>query len=66
MTDFKDRRHIERAKAIRETPSALLVVIDGVKHWIPQSQIDDDSEVYKVGDEGKLVVSSWFAAKEGL
>lgn len=34
--------------------------------WIPRSQIDDDSEVYKRGTEGTLIVSEWFATKEGL
>ena len=33
--------------------------------WVPQSQIHEDSEVWKEGDEGELVVSGWYARKEG-
>jgi len=46
----------------RETELALLCNIKGADHWVPKSQIDDSSEVYKAGDEGKLVVSAWCAA----
>ena len=35
-------------------------------NWIPKSVVHDDSEVYKQGDEGKLVLEEWFALKEGL
>jgi len=34
--------------------------------WIPQSVIHDDSEVYKAGDAGRLVIAQWFATKSGL
>jgi hypothetical protein len=37
-----------------------------IEIWIPKSVIHDDSEVYKEGAEGKLVVARWFAEKEGL
>lgn len=37
---------------------------DGCNFWVPKSVIDDDSEVYKEGAEGKLVVADWFAEKE--
>ena len=50
----------------RATDKALLCRIDGKDHWIPQSQIDDDSEVYKEGDEGTLVISEWLATQKGL
>jgi len=50
-----------------ETKLALLVVLDtGEEIWIPKSQIHADSEVYKKDTEGTLVVSEWFATKEGL
>ena len=35
------------------------------KKWIPKSQIHDDSEVYKPGTSGKLIVSFWYARKQG-
>jgi len=51
----------------RQTPKAILVELQQEKEvWIPQSQIHDDSEVYREGDAGTLVVSEWFAEKEGL
>lgn len=52
-------------KAVRSTDKALLVKLDdtGAEHWIPRSQIHDDSEVYEEGHEGDLVVSEWFAGK---
>lgn len=49
-----------------ETPKALLVVIDGDEYWIPQSQIDDDSEVYRQDDKGTLVISEWIAEQKGI
>ena len=54
-----------------ETVKAIAISLDGVLdlnncHWIPKSLISDDSEVWKKGDEGKLVVPEWFAIKEGL
>jgi len=57
---------IDDVEAIGETPKALHVIIDGEKHWIPKSQIDDDSEVWENGQEGTLVISEWFADKEKL
>lgn len=44
----------------------LLCLIDEEEHWIPRSQIDDDSEVYEVGHSGELVVSQWIADEKGL
>lgn len=37
----------------------------GDEIWVPKGQIHDDSEVYAVGHEGKLIVSAWLASKEG-
>lgn len=54
------------AEGLKETDLALLVELDGEEVWIPKSVIDDDSEVYRVGDEGTLVVHEWWAEKEGL
>ena len=52
-----------------KTEKALLVADeDGEEHWIPFSQIHDDSEIYensKKGDSGKLVVHEWLAKKIG-
>jgi hypothetical protein len=53
-------------KVVRRTPLALLVqrmAYDPL--WIPESQVHDDSEVYDLETHGKLVVTLWFARKEG-
>ena len=34
--------------------------------WIPKSQVDDRSEVYKSGDKGMMMISEWIAGKKGL
>lgn len=52
-------------RAIRATEKALLCTIDGKDEWVPQSQITDDSEVYEPGGEGDLVVTLWWAEKNG-
>ena len=58
---------IEDCEAIRATDKAILVrIADEEEHWIPQSQIHDDSEVWKDGDKGALVIKTWWAEKEGL
>lgn len=56
----------ENVKAIKETDLGLLCEIDGDEHWIPKSQIDDESEVYEEGHEGTLVVTEWIAKEKGL
>jgi hypothetical protein len=49
--------------ALKETEAALLVEIEGEEFWIPKSQIDDDSEVYKADTEGTLIITLWLAEK---
>ena len=63
-----DKVHIY-AVALGATDKALKCDVgakDGKSRWIPQSLIDDDSEVYKPGQRGDLVIPEWFALKEGL
>ncbi len=50
----------------RETEKALLVVVEGEETWIPKGQIHDDSEVYRQGHTGTLIVSLWIAEQRGL
>ena len=57
----------ERCEAVAETD--LAVCVEGITDedvWVPKSQISDDSEVWKKGDEGELIITEWFAEKEGL
>ena len=57
---------IDGAVCTAASEKAIKVRIDDAEHWIPQSQIDDDSEVYQKGDEGKLVITRWIAEQKGL
>jgi len=55
------------ARYIHQTAQAIKVEAPDFDEpvWIPQSQITEDSEVYKLGTEGTLVVADWFAEKRG-
>ena len=68
MPDFKQKAEFENVTAIKKTDKALLREIDGKQHWIPASQIDDDSEVFDdtSNSQGKLVVSEYIAVQKGL
>lgn len=57
---------IKNVRCKCQTEKAILVEIEGEEHWIPQSQIDDDSEVFSAGDEGTLVITEWIAEQKGL
>ena len=50
----------------RDTGQALYCEIDGKMKWIPQSLVHSDSEVYKKGTEGNLIIPRWFAEQEKL
>ncbi len=68
MPSFSKRVEIEDARCERDTPNAILVSLEHGEQsiWIPQSQIDDDSEVWKEGDEGTLIISEWIAIQKEL
>lgn len=66
MPSFKEKVRVEDVYAIKQTDKALLCQVGDDEVWIPQSQIDDDSEVWKEGQEGMLVVSEWIARQKGL
>lgn len=46
--------------------ACLIIKPNGQEQWVPQSVIHDDSEVYKKGDEGKLVLMKWWVDKNGF
>ena len=50
----------------RETKEAILIEVDEEEYWIPKSQIHDDSEVYRDGDEGDIIISEWIASKKRI
>lgn len=56
---------LHNVTAVKKSKLALLCVIDGDEVWVPDSQIHDDSEVSEQGHEGKLVVTKWWAEKNG-
>lgn len=66
MAEWKDEVRLDDVTCDGETDRALRVIIEGDTHWVPKSQVSDNSEVYKEGDEGTLVLNPWFAEKEGL
>jgi hypothetical protein len=50
----------------KETGAALLCVTrEHGEVWVPKSQIDEDSEVYKEGTDGRLIVTQWIAEQKG-
>ena len=57
---------VDGAKATRATEKALLVRIRNREHWVPQSAIHADSEVWRYGDEGVLIVAHWWASRNGF
>lgn len=61
------RHLIQNAECVRTTDKAILVRADEFDEpvWIPQSQVHEDSEVWKLGQTGDLVVTEWFAEKQG-
>ncbi len=63
----------KNVRCLRESDKAIYVVIPAVpggraawSGWIPQSQVHDDSEVWRERDHGELVVSRWIAEQKGL
>jgi len=58
---------IHDAKCIRESDKAILVEASDFDEpqWIPKSQVTDESEVYKPGTDGVLIITDWWAEKQG-
>lgn len=58
---------IENAEILHMTDKGGVLVtapmFDG-NEWIPYSVIHDDSEVYRKGDTGTLIIEKWFAVKQ--
>lgn len=61
---------IGEAICVRETEKSIFVQMDPGKrsehHWIPQSQVHDDSDVWKVGQRGQLIIKRWWAEEKGF
>ena len=57
------------AKCLKETAKAVLVAakdLPGGQLWIPKSVLHEDSEVFAQGDEGRVVIKTWWAEEQGL
>lgn len=59
---------IENASIKIETEEAILVEAEDFDEdtWIPQSQVHEDSEIWKEGQNGALILKDWIAGKLGL
>ena len=60
-----------RVVAVSTKNESVLVHCDGWDEdlWFPDSQIDDDSEIYSGssrGDTGKLIITEWIAKQKGI
>ena len=66
MAEWIDEVAIDAEEIVAETPSVILARLEDRELWIPKSQISDNSEVYKNGHSGSLIVSPWYAEKNGL
>ncbi len=58
----------EGCDCIHETDKALKVhipEIDSEPVWVPKWAVHDDSEVYRNGDEGTLILKTKFCEDEG-
>lgn len=63
---FTDEVKIKGVISNASTDRAVHCVINEKGYWIPKSQISDNSEVWECGHEGILILSPWWAEKEGL
>jgi hypothetical protein len=57
---------IEDCEVLRKAGKTVIVDVEGDELMIPFSQIDDNSEVYEVGDTGTMLINPWLARKLGL
>jgi hypothetical protein len=59
--------HVDGIECIGETENMIHVTDHaGWDEWIHKKYVDEDSEVNGYGDEGCLVVPTWYAEKLGL
>lgn len=60
--------HVTLKAKARSGLAILVVDEDDNEVWIPESQIDADSEIWSftdIGTQGKLVIPEWLAKKKG-
>lgn len=64
--DWTQAKFADAVGQERTAGGALWVLVDGRRYCIPYSLIDDDSEVYRPGDEGELIIPWWLAEEKGM
>jgi hypothetical protein len=52
--------HLDDVAVMNITERAVLILYDGVQHWIPKSQIDDPDRL-TTGDGYTLSITEWIA-----
>lgn len=60
-----DRVELDDVVVVFETKNAIRILYEGEEHWMPKSAVHADSPVYKVEDEGDMIVHRWWAKKAG-
>ena len=58
--------HLADVEVIGDSGTALLCMIGERQVWVPVLEMKYGSQVAKVGDRGKLVISRWLAEQVGL
>ena len=53
-------------KVLRDTGTDFLCLIGTKEVWVPLTEIRYGSELAKLGDRGRLIISRWFAQNIGL
>lgn len=58
---------IDGCTCTAETAGTIMVEGPGLPGpaWVPKDQVEDDSEVKRMGDSGRLVVTEWLADRKG-
>ena len=60
---------VKEAECIKESESGKAILVAApvfdAPEWIPHSQITDDSEIWKPGQTGELIITEWLAEKKG-
>lgn len=67
MPEWRDEVAVPDVECLRRAGDLCIVVeFEGDEYLIPNSQISDNSEVWKPGDYGELVISRFISQKIGL
>ena len=52
-------------KVLRDSGTAFLCLIGTKQAWVPLTEIHYGSELAKIGDRGRLIISRWFGQSIG-